>query len=398
MNRRRFATVAAGLGLALVLAGCSDDAAPTADPAPEAASSSPSVSPEAHTGHDSAGPAPKSRPLRQGERFSELAMPAAYSPSAPNGVGTDDYRCFLLDPELKKDSFITGIDVLPGNEDVVHHVILFRVPPASIAKAESKDAQEDGQGWTCFGGTGLESGGGQLDDAPWLGAWAPGGGERVMAKDVGIPLEAGTQVIMQVHYNLLAGQEPDVSAARLRLASGAKDLAALQTMLLPAPVELPCRPGHDAGALCTREAALADNTDRFGYAAQTANALHILCGTDPPGPVQHCDRKVQQPTTIRAVAGHMHLLGRKIRIDVNPGTPQAQTVLDIPVWDFDDQGSRPVDPVALEPGDTVRVTCRHDQSLRDLLPAFEGQPDRYVVWGEGTTDEMCLGMLMVTRP
>ena len=114
--------------------------------------------------------------------------------------------------------------------------------------------------------------------------------------------------------------------------------------------------------------------------------------------MQHCERSVQKPTTIRAVAGQMHLLGRKIRIEVNPGTPQAQTVLDIPVWDFDDQGSLPVDPVALEPGDTVRVTCRHDQSLRDLLPAFEGQPERYVVWGEGTTDEMCLGMLMVTRP
>ena len=47
---------------------------------------------------------------------------------------------------------------------------------------------------------------------------------------------------------------------------------------------------------------------------------------------------------------------------------------------------------------TLTVTCRHDQSLRDQLPAFEGQEDRYVVWGEGTTDEMCLGILLVTRP
>ena len=46
----------------------------------------------------------------------------------------------------------------------------------------------------------------------------------------------------------------------------------------------------------------------------------------------------------------------------------------------------------------VKVTCRHVQWLRDKLPAFDGQPDRYVVWGEGTTDEMCLGMLQVTRP
>jgi hypothetical protein len=36
--------------------------------------------------------------------------------------------------------------------------------------------------------------------------------------------------------------------------------------------------------------------------------------------------------------------------------------------------------------------------LRDELPAFQGQPDRYVVWGEGTMDEMCLGILTVTHP
>ena len=50
------------------------------------------------------------------------------------------------------------------------------------------------------------------------------------------------------------------------------------------------------------------------------------------------------------------------------------------------------------PGDTLTVSCTHDQGLRDKLPAFEGQPERYVVWGEGTTDEMCLGIVMVTRP
>ena len=37
----------------------------------------------------------------------------------------------------------------------------------------------------------------------------------------------------------------------------------------------------------------------------------------------------------------MHLLGRQIKLEVNPDTPEARTVLDIKVWDFDDQGSRP---------------------------------------------------------
>jgi hypothetical protein len=91
----------------------------------------------------------------------------------------------------------------------------------------------------------------------------------------------------------------------------------------------------------------------------------------------------------------MHLLGRWIKVDVNAGTPEARTVLDIPEWDFDNQGSHPVKPVHLDVGDTVTVTCHHEQDLRDLLPAFDGQEEKYVVWAEGTTDEMCLGMLQV---
>ena len=97
--------------------------------------------------------------------------------------------------------------------------------------------------------------------------------------------------------------------------------------------------------------------------------------------------------TIRAVAGHMHLLGRSIRIEVNPGTPRARTVLDIPVWDFDNQGG-PADQAGhARAGRHGQGDLPHDQWLRDQLPAFDGQPDRYVVWGEGTTDEMCLGIL-----
>ena len=151
--------------------------------------------------------------------------------------------------------------------------------------------------------------------------------------------------------------------------------------------------------LCDRTAAIADVVKRFGPVGQTNNWLDVLCNQKPkPSQVTSCSRKVTEPTTIRGVAGHMHLLGRSIKIEVNPGTPQAKTVLNIPIWDFDNQGSKPIKPVPLKVGDTLKVTCKHVQWLRDQLPAFQGQPDRYVVWGEGTMDEMCLGILTVTHP
>ena len=388
---RRGLVAALTLGVALTaLTACG----PAEKNQPDAAPSSPGGT-TAAAGHHGVKPA-KQVPLRPGEHRMTLTMPEAYTPSAPNGIGTDDYRCFLLDPHLTKTRYLTGTNVLPGNPTVVHHVILFKITPDQVAEAQTKDDVSSGEGWTCFGGTGLTGDFDNVDDANWLGAWAPGGKESVTRPGYGVKLEPGSRIVMQVHYNLLAGDEPDTSSTELRWRPDSADLKPIHTMLLPAPVELPCRPAHDQSPLCDRDNAVADVQARFGPAGNTANVLYLLCGGQPhPSEVTSCTRGVHQGMTILGAAGHMHLLGRKISIEVNPGTPEAKTILDIPVWDFDNQGSHPIPPVHLDAGDTVKVTCKHVQWLRDRLPSFKGQPERYVVWGEGTTDEMCLGMLQV---
>ena len=379
--------------LALVLAGCGSGAdLPASLRSADTHATSHSASPTAASAQPVADV-----PLRAGERFQSIRLPSDYTPKAPLGTGTDDYHCFLVDPGFATDQLVSGVQITPGNPDVVHHVIVSKVEPDDVPAAEATDAKTPGDGWTCFGGAGLAGTRGNLDKADWVGAWAPGGGERVMAEDIGIPLSRGTRLVVQVHYNLLAGTGSDRSTVRLRL-SEAKGSAkkALQTMLLPAPVELPCRDNRTKG-LCNRTVAVADIERRFGEQPATADLLHLLCGPLDPGPVQSCTRPIRERATIRAVAGHMHLLGRAITVDVNKGTPHAQRVLDIPTWNFDDQGSIPLKkPVDVGPGDSVTVTCTHDQALRDLLPAFKGTKDRYVAWGEGTTDEMCLGIVLMT--
>ncbi len=393
--------VARALATALLLstlAACGQESDTSSDGDVSGTASAPSD--RAH-GMEHSGPAveePESAPLRTGESALVLTMPDAYTPAPPTGVGTDDYRCFLLDPELDRDVFLTGTHVLPGNPEVVHHVILFRVPPERVSVAEQVDDSEEGPGWTCFGDT--RTGDSlAMDDAPWLGAWAPGSGEAIYQEGLGVPLPQGSRIIMQVHYNLLAGQQSDVSATELRFAEASESITAVTTMLLPGPVELPCREGREDNPLCDRAAALEDVKARFGQGpGATADFLHFLCGTTPrAGEVQSCTRRIRESLTIHGVAGHMHLLGKSIKIRLNPGTPRARTLLDISAWDFDNQTAQPIEPVRLTPGDVVKVTCRHSQQLRDRLPAFAGQPDRYVVWGEGSTDEMCLGILQVSR-
>jgi len=345
--------------------------------------------------------APKGAPVREGERVVEVGLPTAYTPSAQPGT-TDDYRCFVLDPKLTEDVSVTSARIDPGASKIVHHVILFRVPPSQRADAAQLDAADPGPGWTCFGGTGISSASESLNDADWIAAWAPGGQGGRLPDGTGVPLEAGSEIVMQVHYNLLNGKAPDRSSAVLTVAPKSAGLEDVHTILLPAPVELACAKG-ESGRLCDRNAALAELARKYGVeAAFMPPGLLYLCGrsaTDvKPSPVSICDRRIREPTTILVAAGHMHLLGSSIRLELNPGTPRSKVLLDIPRWDFHWQGAYTLaQPVHAEPGDVLRVTCRHDVQRRHHGAHGVPTTPRYILWGEGTTDEMCLGLLQVTR-
>ena len=336
--------------------------------------------------------------LRPGESRLQLRMPRSYLPTGSNG-STDDYRCFLLDPKLASDAFVTAAQIVPGAGSLVHHVILYRISRTVVPQAAALDRKSPGAGWTCFGGPGVGAGTrsdprGVLDDAGWIAAWAPGTGADRFRAGTGVALPAGSRVVMQVHYNLLNGRRTDRSRAVLTTVPARERLTPVETMLLPAPVELACRPG-ESGPLCDRTAAVFDQVDRFGAdSAVVPTGLLLICGRDAahpvPSAVTTCDRPVARPVTIQAVGGHMHLLGRSIEVWLNPGTSRAKLLLEIPRWNFHWQAVYQLEqPVVAGPGDVLRVTCRHDVSLRR-------GPPRYVLWGEGTTDEMCLGIVQVT--
>ena len=68
----------------------------------------------------------------------------------------------------------------------------------------------------------------------------------------------------------------------------------------------------------------------------------------------------------------------------------------MPQFDFDNQRMVKLpSPVEAGPGDTLRVTCTHDAKLRRQVPQLSKVP-RYVVWGDGTGDEMCIGIMTVS--
>jgi hypothetical protein len=344
-----------------------------------------------------------------------LAPARAYLPKAAVG-GMDDYHCFVLEPRLKQDVFVTSTVIKPQRAGIVHHVILFEAAGHNAAEARRLNLESGGKGWTCFGGPGLSETHPGADAAAderlgapqWISAWVPGHTTNATPAGTGVLLHAGAAIVMQVHYNLIHSAKRDRSRAVLRVVPAAgSSLTPLDTLLIPAPVELPC-PRGVRSALCSRSVAVSEEARKYGYTASLIPAgLLYLCHKSladyPSAPASvsslttTCDRRVNRPLRIYGVAGHMHLRGFDVRLDLNPGTPRAQTLLHIPRWDFHWQDAYYLaQPVEANVGDTIRVTCRFDNSAK-RQPVVKGKrlKPRYVLWGEGTTDEMCLGLLQV---
>lgn len=333
-----------------------------------------------------------------------VRMVKAHLPSAPKN-GTDDYRCFLLDPKVKEDSIIRSIQFIPQQKEYVHHAIIFRVTDANLAEAIKLD--KGGTGWPCFGGSGL---GGMLSSfvtSPWISSWAPGRGIDVSPAGYGIPFKKGERFVLQVHYNLLAGHGSHLVTDQSKIvmkavpAKGAT-VKQLHVELFPAPVELAC-PAGVTGPLCDRKASLLDLAGRTNNAsALEAAGISALCGQNPFKPVASltstCDKVITSNFNIIAAAPHMHLLGRSLKLILNPGTAKEQLIFDVPNYNFDDQSAKVLKtPIKVVAGDTIRVQCTYDPTLRQKLPALRNLEPRYVTWGEGSSDEMCLGVIAATK-
>jgi hypothetical protein len=317
-----------------------------------------------------------------------------YTPQAPPGA-TDDYHCTLVDPHLTQNSTIVASQFFPNSPEV-HHAILFLVPPDLAQQAKLDD--DLGKGWTCFGESPLPNTSFvDVSNTPWLTAWAPGHGKDVVPAGTGVPFPKGSLVIMQIHYNLLVGDNPVRSRLVLTTVPASTNLTPLHLDLDPAPPDIPC-PAQVTGPLCNRAASLADTANRFGQDQVTfINFLERFCQrnpVDPPGgDSTSCVWPAPVGTIVRLTA-HMHLLGHQMQIVLNPDTPQAKTLLDVTNYNFDYQRSYNLaKPVTTSPGDKIGVTCTYTPQLRQELPQLRKLPPRYVTWGDGSSDEMCLALI-----
>lgn len=296
---------------------------------------------------------------------SVVARPAAaYTPDL--STAGDDYHCFLLDAEFAERTWITSSMVEPGSP-AVHHVLVYALKGNQVAQAEALDASEPGEGYTCFGGPLPTSGeGGVMDGAGssafpiQVAAWVPGIEPRRMGEGVGLTVEPGSRLVMQMHYSAAgAAAEPDATAVLLQTTTTPPSQVFRTSPLAIPELDIP------AGAADVQVSTVLRNWS-------------------------------DEPVPLVTFAGHMHLIGRRIeavRVPAEGSDAAEECGLSIPDWDFDWQMSYDLgaQPLVLQPGEGLRLTCSYDNTQANQ-PFVDGEQiePRDVAWGDGSLDEMCL--------
>ena len=186
-------------------------------------------------------------------------------------TGVLDYMRFVVNPEFKEDVWVQAAECRPGNRKVVHHIIVYVLPPG---QREPYDA--DGTAATLVG-------------------WAPGDMPAIYSPDTGRRVAAGSRLVFEVHYTPNGTEQNDRSSIGIRFAkkppANSVETNILANMIFRVP---PGAPNHK------------------GQMTYTFRDDAVLLSFMP----------------------HMHLRGVSARYEMTYPDGATQTLLSVPDYDF----------------------------------------------------------------
>lgn len=242
------------------------------------------------------------------------------------------YQEVLIPTGVDRDRWVRGVEIVPSNRAVVHHVLVFVIPQSA-----SKD--------------GALSRGVRVDETrSFFAAYVPGNGAVVYPRGYARRLPAHASLLVQIHYTPNGRATSD----QMRV-----------------------------GLLLQEEA-----PDHIVRTEGIANlALRI-----PAGAEDHKERALQSvPFDARIIAflPHMHVRGKAFRYELEAPDGTRTVLLDIPRYDFNWQWRYLLrNPIEVAANSTLHCTAWFDNSA-----ANPANPDatKVVRWGKQSFDEMMIG-------
>ena len=276
----------------------------------------------------------------------EILLENPYTPSFTDAQNPgNEYRCFVIEHNQPEDFFLTAMKPIIDAEELVHHIVLFKMP-----REEIWEDYDPFDGKDCIDG----SGGADLDGM--IAGWAPGALPVVLEEGMGLSVGADDVLVMQMHY---------------------------------------FQSGSDSGAV----------SDQSGYQFTVSESVTtpirmIPAGmfdfTIPAGAEDHSESDtIDLPgnvgLTVYGMFPHMHVLGSKYRVWAdNNGVETCAAQGD---YDFDNQLTYMFkEPIDVAPGSKINIECTWNNSPSN--PDLIHNPPQETSYGERTDEEMCFAFTL----
>ena len=272
----------------------------------------------------------------------DLNLIMAQPHQVPND--SEDFRVFVLPSGVLSDTIISGIEFVPQNKQALHHA-LYYLDTTGTARALDSATSEFGY---------ISSGGIGFAPTSFLDGWVPGYVPRLFPNGFGTRIFADADVVLQVHF------APDNA--------GLVEQASLNVHLSSSPnireVEFM---GVSTGSLIDGPLFIpADSIRTFEEVFVVDSSISLL-----------------------AVAPHMHVLGKQMRVFAVTVSADTIPLCWIPEWNFDWQGwLRFPHLVNIPAGSAIHVVAKYDNTMNN--PENPNIPPVDVSEGSNTTDEMML--------
>jgi len=257
-----------------------------------------------------------------------ISMPKPFTVKAE---GTVDYQNFVVDPGWDEDKWVTAMEPKPGNPAVVHHIVMYVVPPRGVSKYFSADLPKT-----------------QLD---WFASFSPGFRQPVLPEDTARFVPAKSKLIFQMHYTPNGTEQTDQSSVGIKFADPRK---------------------------VKRE-----------IAVQHAGAQDFVI---PPYAGNHqvlSSYTFAHDSLLWTVSPHMHVRGKDFSYTLVLPDGQEETILKVPQYDFGWQTTYTLaEPKRVPQGAKLNCVAHFDNSEENLN---NPDPSKEVRFGPQTWEEMCYG-------
>ncbi len=263
---------------------------------------------------------------RMGQPDLVYRMEKAYTVPAE---GVVDYQYFIVERDLKEDLWVATAEARPGNQAVVHHVVLYSAPPG-VKLGNLPEIQATGK---------------------MVAIYAPGMNPWRYPEGMAMKLERGSSLIIQMHYTPNGTMQDDRSYVGLKLADMKKVKRQIRYGMSVNPnINIP--PGADNYELVSKKPFLRDS---------------LILNLFP----------------------HMHYRGKSFRFEAEYPDGRREVLLDVPHYDFNWQLRYDLaEPIFMPKGSKLVCTARYDNSEANPL---NPDPTKTVRFGLQTWEEMMVG-------